>query len=159
MSFQERETLYETIYRLHVVEGLSPADVRLNLSARASGCMVRQYVNRAREVASRAGVAVPPLVRKSKGGYGSLQSSVSLSPMHRAIGVRLNLFRTVTLGDVPVRKFSETYQFANPIRIRQMEAGLYDFRVSEVIRIAEIIGMSVEDLTKPLLPVTCERGH
>lgn len=67
-----------------------------------------------------------------------------ISPLHRAIGVKLNLHRTVhndySLTEVAQQIRSDRY------RVATMERGVHDFTLSELQAIAEFLGLTVVDL-------------
>ncbi|GJE78143.1 hypothetical protein BGCPKDLD_4754 [Methylorubrum suomiense] len=70
-----------------------------------------------------------------------------LGPVHVRIGHRLLAKRQrlkMSHGE-----FCEHFEFSNRVMLSAMEQGYHDFKISEVLRIAEILEVHVDDLLCP----------
>lgn len=70
-----------------------------------------------------------------------------LSKVHRRVGIKITLFRN-SLG-LSTAGFSEDYNFANRRSLSTMEAGLHDFTLQELLKLAEIMEIDLETLLQP----------
>lgn len=67
-----------------------------------------------------------------------------LSPLHRAVGIRLSLYR----GD---RSYAEVAQSigVSALALRYMELGIHDITLAQLQRISELLGQSISELITP----------
>lgn len=141
-------THYDTIRELLFNEKLSISEVKERLKGQLSPLFVRNLCHEVlRTVRTETGIEYTPPKRRP-GGFKPLKSTDPVSQIHLAVGVRLNNFRQIKIELSPA-DFCRRYQFANPIRLRQMELGQYDFSLSELQRIAAILKIPTEELVKP----------
>lgn len=71
----------------------------------------------------------------------------TISPIHVRIGAKIGMHR-IRAGQDP-DEFAKETGFSNRISLRAMELGLYDFKLSEIINIAGVLGTDVEGLLQP----------
>lgn len=79
------------------------------------------------------------------------------SSLHVRVGARLGQHRIMTEKVEQPGEFASRHKFANQQLLRAMEQGLHDFTLSELIRIAEIIGCEVHALLQPQTQIS--HGH
>jgi DNA-binding XRE family transcriptional regulator len=79
----------------------------------------------------------------SRNGPRKMADLKPLSREHRTVGVRLTLYRGT-------RSYTEVAQELNVSRhcLKAMEIGAHDFTLSQMIKISELIGMSINDVVK-----------
>ncbi len=67
-----------------------------------------------------------------------------LSPEHRALGVRLSIYRGV-------RNYSELAQELNVSRhvVKMMEIGAHDFTLRQLLKLSQLMGRSINELIAP----------
>lgn len=78
-----------------------------------------------------------------------------LSPVHQKIGVKLDVHRNLIAKQRPVEFAQEMHMTV--MRLRKMELGAWDFSLSELVKIADILGLPVEDLIRPANPPCWEQ--
>jgi len=78
-----------------------------------------------------------------------------VSAIHQQIGVKLDMHRAVIAKQRPV-EFAHRLR-VTAIRLRKMELGAWDFSLSELVKIADILGLPVEDLIRPANPPCWEQ--
>ena len=139
---------YEDIYSLHIHDGLTTAQIIAKYNGRLSLHTVRSYITQVIKDAKTRGDQIP--MRKSHGGgFKSFTEQKPLSPMHSTIGIKLSRFRETQLK-VTCKEFCETYSFASWIKLRQIELGVYELSLREIQRVAEILGITVQELLTPI---------
>lgn len=135
----------DEIKRLLFEEGMSVSEIVKRYAHTHSAYAVKGFCKEAiRELkAEHPGFEM----RQGQSGFAALGSTKTLSQMHLAIGVRINNHRRAKMDMQPM-EYCSRFQFSNHIRLRKMETGQYDFSLSEMQRIAEIIGVPMEELVK-----------
>lgn len=120
---------------------LRPETVRVYFSQVISGLTSEEADRRQQARARRTDAP-------SKRGYHRRFSERrTLGPEHIRIGRKLldhRLKDGMTLG-----QFSDFYEFSNRVVLSSMEQGYHDFTMTEVQRIARILGTTIEDLLCP----------
>lgn len=134
---------YETIKQLMLEEQLPLSEVKKRLKGRISESWIREIYSYIK--ADLKDLYNPKPSRK--GGFKPFSESERISPVHLAVGVKLANFRIIQ-KQMEVLPFCKAYGFSNHTRLRQMEIGAYDFSLSELLWIAEIIGCPLEELTR-----------
>lgn len=143
-------TLKLQVRALFLEERLTRPEIYERLSHRLSQASVTEYIKEAIQYANETGIEIPRSGKRI-GGYTPRTARKALSPVHRAVGVHL-LRHRVTLG-MERGEFADKHDFANRVWVGEMEDGLFDFSLSQLLKIAEITNMTLEELTKPL---TCK---
>jgi hypothetical protein len=87
------------------------------------------------------------LAKKSKSNRCIKTLGWRLSEYHFRIGIKLNLFRINKKMEIV--EFCEAYNFGNRNNLSNMENGLHDFSLGEMIRLANVLGIDVEEILKP----------
>lgn len=142
-------THHSIIKDLLFKEKLSISEIKERFKGRASPTYIRDICHEVlHSVRAETGLEYRPSKRRS-GGFKPLKSTDALSQTHLSIGARLNNFRVIK-NNLHTAEFCHRYQFANVIRLRQMEMGQYDFTLSELQRVSEILNLPMEELVKPL---------
>jgi len=75
---------------------------------------------------------------------------IPISPVHQKIGVKLDMHRNLVAKQRPV-EFAQGMHMT-VMRLRKMELGAWDFTLSELFKIADILGLPPEDLIRPANP-------
>lgn len=78
--------------------------------------------------------------RRRSGPQPLLEGSC-LSSAHRAVGVRITLLK----ASRPVKELAEELG-VSPLRVRQMELGQHDFRLSELIKLRDLFGIAIDTM-------------
>ena len=145
-----KETGRDAVYRLFVKEKKTQGEIQELLSKRLSNWTIQKYIMEAIKKAefngdklNFVGVSSPPR-RAKKFSTRSVKSII-----HRSIGIRLNSFRTLTKS-YSCSEFCSEFNIANHYRIREMELGFYDFSLSELQQLSEIMSISIGQLLEPL---------
>jgi hypothetical protein len=138
----------DEIKRLLFEENLSKAEIVRRYRHTLSAWQVKDLIRTALEQLKETHPQFE--MRQGQSGFAALGDSKTLSQMHLAIGVRLNNHRRAQMDMRPM-EYCSKFQFSNHIRLRKMETGQYDFSLSEMQRIAEIIGVPMEELVKPFI--------
>jgi hypothetical protein len=81
---------------------------------------------------------------RGRGGVRRLDTLKPITPLHLQIGVRLDAHR-VFVRHLSVSQFSAGMKMSIQ-RLRRGELGAYDFTLSELMRIAELLGVSLPQL-------------
>lgn len=90
----------------------------------------------------RYSITRPTTVRK---GSIPLSQRQSISTNHRAIGVRLTLFR----DDRLITDLADQMNVSRTV-YKAMEVGAHDFTLTQILRISEVLGVPAEDLWVPM---------
>ncbi len=72
-----------------------------------------------------------------------------ISDDHRRVGYRLNFHRDITEGKTP-EQFCRSHPYFSPRILRQMELGSFDFTLTDLKHIGEVLGKSLSELTAPI---------
>lgn len=88
-------------------------------------------------------------VPKAKRGEIRHEDVKPLSDLHRRVGYRLNFYRDITAGLTP-EQFCGVHNYFSPRILRQMELGAFDFTLTDLKRIGEVLDKSLSDLTAPI---------
>lgn len=78
-------------------------------------------------------------------GPRKFEEARSLSSHHRAVGSRL----TIARANTPVRDFADRLGVSVYV-LRAMELGIHDYTLSELLRISDLVGRTMEDLINPI---------
>lgn len=144
------ESLKVLVRTLFLVERKTRAQITEQLHHRLSAASVHEYIREAVRHAEQTGIEIPPTSART-GGVKARTSRKAISAHHRAAGVRLLRHRTSL--NLERADYADRYDFANRIWIGEMEDGLHDFTLSQLMYLAEMIGISLEELIQPL---TCK---
>ncbi|MGE7157538.1 helix-turn-helix domain-containing protein [Methylorubrum rhodesianum] len=137
----------------HVRAGLTPAAIRAMFPA-LSPHTVASYCKAARrgltpaeraEIESRRQPAITP-----PGGQVPFTRREVLSPEHRRLGIKLARARG-TAGQ-SLTEFAQSHGMTR-IRLAALEQGLADPTLTELARLAEIVGTNIAGLLEPVRPV------
>ncbi|WP_375274975.1 helix-turn-helix domain-containing protein [Methylorubrum thiocyanatum] len=137
----------------YVRAGLTPAQIRAAYPA-LSPNTVSSYVKAARrgltpeeraEIDARRQPAITP-----PGGQVPFAQRDVLSPEHRRIGIKLARAREA--DGLALTEFARRHGL-NRVRLSGLEQGLIDPSLTELARLAEILGTTVPDLLAPIRPV------
>jgi len=83
----------------------------------------------------------------SRGGRLRFDQEKALSPIHKSIGVRMNLYRTLA-KEWTTDEAAKILE-ANRYILRRMELGLHDFSLSQLEKVTEYLGTTMGDLLSP----------
>jgi len=84
---------------------------------------------------------LPPRNRGAK----KVADMVSLSSAHRAIGSRLTIYRASrSYSDVGAELGVSRYV------VKLMEAGAHDFTLTQLLRVADVLDLPIEEIIKPI---------
>lgn len=86
------------------------------------------------------------LTRKlpSRKGPRKITERRELSAAHRAVGIRLGLYR----ADSSYAEVAERIG-VSAIALRYMELGIHDLTLAQLLKISELLGQSISELTSP----------
>jgi hypothetical protein len=139
---------FDEIKRLLIEESLSQSEIVKRYSHTLSAWQVKRLIQEAYEDVKKTRPEFQ--MRRAPSGFKPLGATKTLSQMHLAIGVRLNNHRRVEMDMQPM-EYCSKFNFSNHIRLRKMETGQYDFSLSEMQRISEIVGIPMEELVTPFI--------
>lgn len=88
--------------------------------------------------------AVP--TRNARGGRPAFDSQAVYSPLHKQIGLRLNLLRTLQYEEL-ASQFAERVQMSTYV-LRKVEQGLHDLTLTELQRISKVMELPLEEVIK-----------
>jgi hypothetical protein len=136
---------YRAIIKKLVVEDrLSLPEIKRKLSGRISDIWIESIY---RDVRRDLGPDSPFVSPSSKGGFKKHHEQPKISPLHVSIGIRLSNFRNI-VKKMGVQQFCDHYDFSNHSRLSAQELGIRDFTLVELQRLAEIMGVPIEELMK-----------
>jgi hypothetical protein len=96
-----------------------------------------------------------PSLRR-KGGMVKAEDLPALSGVHTAIGTKLNFDRSLKKKE-NLQNYGVDLRI-NRVRLRRMELGVEDFTLSQLMRIADKLGLSLSDLLAPQPKPTVQHG-
>lgn len=85
----------------------------------------------------------------SKRGEVKHEDLKPISDLHRRVGYRLNYYRDITEGKSP-EQFCALYDYFSPRILRQMELGAFDFTLTDLAIIGDVLGRSLPELIAPI---------
>lgn len=85
--------------------------------------------------------------RKRAGGRLPLHEQKPIGQTHLRVGLKLSRYREVD-HDMTCTELANVLN-TNRVTARLMELGIHDFKLSELITIAEVVGISLPDLIDP----------
>lgn len=85
---------------------------------------------------------------KSKTGEIRHEDLKPISDLHRRVGYRLNFYRSITEGKTP-EQFCGLYDYFSPRILRQMELGAFDFTLTDLTVISDVLGLTIAELIEP----------
>lgn len=134
---------FSTAEIVEELENLKPSSVKVYIRKAISEFTPEQ---KARMAAAREQRGSKPNVYHRK-----FSERPVLGPVHIRIGRKLLELRQhhkMSHGE-----FCEHYAFSNRVMLSAMEQGYHDFTITEVLRIADILGTTIEDLLRPPIGV------
>lgn len=141
--------LFQEIKRLFLEERLSVREITDRLGGRTSIFTVRTY----RDMIVKWCVAndVPFPQPKTR------TPPKILSQIHHTVGLKILHHRMVEMGGMSANEYSRQFGIGNQMSIQQMEHGKYEFNLSELMHISDVLEMNLLDLlTPPRGPCTCD---
>lgn len=117
---------------LHDLEHSNLSVAEIALKYQRSDQTIRKLLQRSKVVRRN---------KPTRKGPKRRENSLPISRKHHAIGIRLNMAR----GGQGTKAFAERLGIS-PMVLSQMEVGQYDFRLSHLIQISDITGLSVDQL-------------
>lgn len=143
MALSTNTPIYQEIRRMFLDEGKTRREIFEALDNRLSLPTVRSYVTLVIREAREKGLDIPKSCYGNRGSR-SFAEQDPISQVHIRVGARLAFFRSqVNLGP---QKFADHYHWGNKISLRRMELGQYDFTLTELSRIAKILGTDLSNL-------------
>jgi hypothetical protein len=150
MSFKE-EGVYQSPLFLEIKERylkgeMSAKSLHDSLGGRASLDTIRKYIKLVLKWAEQQGLDLPVPKPASR-----VPISKPISGWHHGVGLKLLQFRLVDLPRqngrrYTVSEFSTVYNIGNRQSLPLMETGKYDFTLSEIIKIAGILQIPLQQL-------------
>lgn len=133
-----------------VLQGLWPAEIKTKLSE-YSERTVRQYchvIMSQMDPETKAKVEALRLHRgKPKGGVKEFFKRRPLGEKHIILGSRIyDLRKEMKLNHT---EFAEHFTFTNRLLLSTMEQGYHDFTLTELLRLSDILELSLEALLNP----------
>ena len=139
-SGHQKSELYTQIEDMFLNQRMTRSAIHRALRGRASKSTVTEYCTRAIKKADR-----PFEARNNPVGAAALGHDV-LSPTHHAIGVRLLQHRFIAEGGISPGAYAAKHGVGNQVSLTRMEHGKYDFTLSEILQISDVLGVSVREL-------------
>jgi transcriptional regulator with XRE-family HTH domain len=143
----------DEVRQLLLGKGMRSSDIMKAMSGRLSPNSVRKYISEALRSLDAAAIKALRLEQGKSAATSRGRAFIdrkSISQTHIRIGSKLAWFRTQEGMEPQV--FANHHKFSNRIAIRAMEQGIHDFTLSELQRIAEILGVTLSELTEPMKP-------
>ena len=102
--------------------------------------------------AIRRDLGIRSNITSDAGAKRTHEKLTALSPLHQQIGVKLDARRNLIAKQTPT-EFSFMLRVTR-MRLRKMELGAWDFTLSELTRIADMMGVPVHELVRQAAPVS-----
>lgn len=96
--------------------------------------------NTIKRLQDRMGVIRKP----NKSGNVSIEDLPDLGPPFRALGIRITIHR----GTVPKREYAD-FLGVSPVVLQRMELGRHDYLLTQLLRILQVLGLSIEEALSP----------
>jgi hypothetical protein len=140
------ETTKEAVYRMFVLEGKRREDIEAEFGDRLTKKSIEVYIAHAISKAKKNNIDLSHRKgERKKTGMRPGSERKQISRLHFHIGNKITRFRYVN-DDMNINEFCQTYKFANPIRLVLMELGQYDFCLSDLQRLSEILDLTITQL-------------
>ncbi len=141
----------QQVRKLVVEDRLHPQEIIMRMQGVLSKNTVKQYIKEDHAELRKKGIVLGP-IRAHPDEYRihhpHNHANQSVSQVHVRIGAQINRFRTHKHLDAPT--FSKIIGFSNQLSLRSMELGTHDFTLSELQRLAIILGLEVSALLEPV---------
>jgi hypothetical protein len=139
---------FREIERLYLEEKLSSSSISARLGGRVSIRTINRYITEIIHRCADKGFLVPD--RRNPAGGTPNSAAKVLSSQHHSVGLRILQHRLGGNDNLSPKEYSLKYELGNQNSIPRMECGKYDFTMSELIHISEVIGLSIPELLMPL---------
>ena len=138
--------LFEEVKALFLNEKMTRYAIYQHLRGRAARATVDAYCRRVIREAEMAGQPLAP--RRDPLGTAAFTGRV-LGKEHHWVGTRLLQHRFLSEGSMSQREYAQKHGIGNQLSLARMEHGQYDFTLSELSHIAEVLGLTLEELFAP----------
>jgi len=136
-----KSSVYQQVKDQFLRGGLSAREITDRFNGRVTYSSVRTYVAKIIRQAKDEGIHIAP----RKTGASAIPKT-SMTPVHFTVGIKLLQHRLITMGGIAPAEYVEEFKIGNQLSLSRMEHGVYDFKLSELVQIANNLEVDLHDL-------------